>query len=71
MTYTFASQTEAQIFADGRNSDAVSNDRYVATLYPDGRRPKGSRQWGVQRETRYADRPELGWINCGFVWHRP
>ena len=57
--------------AERLNASPPPHTRYVVDRYPDGQLPRASWLWGVRREHQYADRPDPGWINGGFVWFLP
>ncbi len=69
MGYARSSKAEAEAEAARRNAEsALPWERYVVSPYPDGTNDRAAWPWGVERQIRYTDRPELGWRNGGFVW---
>jgi hypothetical protein len=70
MTYALP-EAVAREEAERLNASPPPRTRYVVDRYPDGQRPRCAWLWGVRREYQYADRPDLGWINGGFIWFPP
>jgi len=57
------------------NAENRPNRRYTAAIYDHTTDCPPNfpalERWGVLHEYQYADRPDLGWINGGFVWFSP
>ena len=69
MSYECASKEDAEAEAK-RLSAAVADPttrRFVAQIRPTSGLP-GRIAYGVRQESWFKDRPELGWVNRGFVW---
>ena len=68
MSYECASKEEAEAEAT-RLTAAVADPtcrRFVAEICP-GSGPPGRVAYGVRQEMLFKDRPDLGWVNRGFV----
>jgi len=67
---TYAISEAAAVEEAKRRNDALGTptQRWVVDRYPDGQIPREQWSYGVRHEYKYADRPEFGWINGGFVW---
>jgi hypothetical protein len=53
-----------------RMTEAVADPtcrRFVAEICPNTG-PPGRMTYGVRQEIKFNDRPDLGWVNRGFVW---
>jgi hypothetical protein len=69
MSYRIPSKARAEeLCADVTRRLGHDNARYRVARYPDLNLPRDQWDWGVVREWRYEDRPELGWFGGGFVW---
>jgi len=64
------SEAAAREEATRLNTTARPMHRYTADVYDHTTDypPHLLERWGVLHEFQYADRPDLGWINGGFVW---
>lgn len=68
MTYECLSKEHAEAEAK-RMTEAVADPtrrRFVAEICP-GSGPPSRVAYGVRQEIRFNDRPDLGWVNRGFV----
>ena len=69
MSYECPSKEDAE--AEARRMTAAIADptcrRFVAEICPVSG-PPGRIAYGVRQEIKFSDRPDLGWVNRGFVW---
>jgi hypothetical protein len=79
VSYRIPSKLRAEeLCADVTRRLGHNNARYVVERYTDCNQPVRDHvdpnvihfgwDWGVRREFRYDDGPDLGWINGGYVW---
>jgi hypothetical protein len=69
MSYECSSKEDAEAEAK-RMTAAVADPtcrRFVAEICPVSG-PSGRIAYGVRQEITFKDRPDLGWVNRGFVW---